>query len=58
MNEYNHTMTDKQKILIACYEPKEQKLRIPRGLDLEDKQELRNTGLSVEYFIQNLLMEL
>ena len=30
-------MTEKQKVLIAYYVPREQRFRIPKGLDLEDK---------------------
>ena len=43
-------MTDKHKILIACHEPKEQKFRIPRGLDQEDKTRVEEYGTKCGVF--------
>ena len=39
-------MSDRQKVLIAYYQPKQQKFRIPKGLDLEDKTKVE------EYWIK------
>jgi hypothetical protein len=33
-------MSDRQKVLIAHYQPKQQKFRVPKGLDLEDKSKV------------------
>ena len=40
-------MTDTQKVLIAYYTPSEQRFRIPKGLDLEDKNKVE------EYWVRN-----
>ena len=40
-------MTDTQKVLIAYYVPREQRFRIPKGLDLEDKTNVE------EYWVRN-----
>jgi hypothetical protein len=52
-----HTMTARHKVLIAYYEPKQQKIRVLSGLDLKDKKKWSAIGLNGENSILNSLME-